>query len=82
MDAPDMSLRPVPDAGAPPAGRGSDRADVSLLGAILLVFLVPIAGQLAGGHWGQGTLGLAAAGALLSAREIAHELGSRIRTRG
>lgn len=80
MDVPARPLRLVPDAGAPPVG--SDRADVSLLGAILLVFLVPIAGQLAGGHWGQGTLGLAAAGALLSAREIAHELGSRIRTRG
>ena len=58
---------------------GTASGDLVLVASVLALCLVPLVGLLAGGHWGQGTAGIAAAGALLSGRELARGLRERTR---
>ncbi|HEX9401347.1 MAG TPA: hypothetical protein VF912_14655 [Anaeromyxobacter sp.] len=67
---------PDGDAGA---GGNASGGDLVLVASVLALCLVPLVGLLAGGHWGQGTAGIAAAGALLSGRELARGLRERTR---
>ena len=54
--------------------------DLGLASAIFAVSFLPIAGVLAGfGHWGGGTLGLGAAGAVFAGREIWAWVAARTR---
>ncbi len=53
-----------------------DRGDVAVMAMLFGVNLVPLVGEaVARGRWGPGTLGLAAAGALVTGRELV--LGAR-----
>ncbi len=74
-------LRLVAESDPPRAERPTAGADLVLLASILLVALLPIAGQLARGGWGQGTVGFATVMALLSGRELYLELRRRARSR-
>ncbi len=74
---PRAHLHLVPSVRAPDAGRGSAAGDVGLVAFILAVSLIPIGGVLAGGRWGDGSVGFATALALLCARELLHELQVR-----
>ena len=67
---------PQPD---PRAAGTASNGDLLLVGAVLALSLVPLVGLLAGGHWGQGTAGIATAGALLAGRELARGLRERTR---
>jgi hypothetical protein len=65
------SPAPAGQTEAPRAGAVSGAGDVLLTAGILLVALLPFICDRAGiGHWGPGTLGLAAVGAVLAAREL------------
>ncbi len=75
------ALRLVSKADAPPTERVNAGSDFYLLAFIFLVTLVPIAGQLARGNWGQGTVGIATAVALLSGRELLLEIRAHLRSR-
>lgn len=70
-------LHLVPSLHAPTVSRGPEARDVGLLAFLLAVSLIPIGGVLAGGRWGDGSVGFATALALLCAREILHELQAR-----
>ncbi|HET8539646.1 MAG TPA: hypothetical protein VFL83_07220 [Anaeromyxobacter sp.] len=60
----------------PPASTRGDRGDIALMAMLFGVNLVPLVGAaVSGGRWGQGTLGLATAGALVTGRELV--LGAR-----
>ena len=55
--------------------------DLALLCVLLFIGTFPLAGELAGGNWGKGTLGAAAALAFLSGRELLTQLRSYLRAR-
>ncbi|HEX9308010.1 MAG TPA: hypothetical protein VF894_11010 [Anaeromyxobacter sp.] len=61
------------------AGGTASGGDLVLVASVLALCLVPLVGLLAGGQWGEGTAGLAAAGALLAGRELAHGVLARRR---
>ena len=70
--------REGPDAPALP-----ERGDLALLTALLIVNLVPLVGELLHpGRWGPGTVGVAAACALLAGRELWQELRTLARFTG
>jgi hypothetical protein len=75
----------VPPAGLPARDTGH-AGDFGLLAFLLAVGLVPIAGVLSGGHFGEGTVGLATVVSILCVRGIVVELrvraGMRRRIRG
>jgi len=70
------SSAPEPESGAAGTASGDD---LLLVASVLALCLVPLVGLLAGGHWGQGTAGIATAGALLAGRELARGLRERKR---
>lgn len=65
------------DAPSLPGESAAARGDVGLLLFLLAVSFLPIGGALAGGHWDDGSVGLATLIALLSGRELLHELLGR-----
>ncbi len=83
MARPATALRIVadPDTPQPRAPGAASGSDLSLLAFLLAVGLFPIAGWLAGGRWGQGTLGAATAIALLAGRALVVEVRRRARSR-
>lgn len=59
-----------------------DRRDLALVATLFAVNLVPLAGDVAThGRWGAGTTGLATAGALLTGRELWHQVRDLARGR-
>lgn len=71
---PRAHLHLVPPIETPAAGNGGD---VGLLLFLLAVNLVPIVGALAGGRWGDGTLGFTTVASIWCLRELARELAAR-----
>lgn len=75
---PHLRLLPLPYGDLPldaaPAG-----ADLGLLAFVLAVHVVPLAALAADRPWGAGTVGYATAVALVSGRELVHELAARWR---
>jgi hypothetical protein len=55
--------------------------DLALLGVLVAVGFVPLAGELAGGTWGNATLGAATLLTLLSGREFLSQLRELLRAR-
>jgi hypothetical protein len=73
---------PPSDAGAADArAPASDLGGLLVLAMLLAVSLVPIAGLLAGGRWGDRMVGVATAMVLLAGRELARELRTSVRKR-
>jgi hypothetical protein len=71
----------APSTENPAEARFAEPGDLALLGVLLAIGAFPLAGELAGGRWGKGTLGAAAALAFLSGRELLTQLRSYLRAR-
>lgn len=55
--------------------------DLGLLAFLLAVGLVPVVGSLAGGRWGEGTVGVGTVASILCLREILGEVRAHTRAR-
>lgn len=69
-------LRLVPPVGPAPVAE-PEPGDLGLLAFLLAVNLIPIGGALAGGRWGEGSLGFATLMSVLCVRGLALELRAR-----
>ena len=65
----------------PAAAPLAEPGDLALLGVLLFIGAFPLAGELAGGNWGHGTLGAAAALTFLSGRELLTQLRALLQAR-
>jgi hypothetical protein len=75
-----LSIVKDPPSAAADAAPGT--GDIVLLGALFVLNLIPVAGELAGvGHWSAAIVGFATAAALLTGRELWSELRACARAR-